>query len=261
MMTDRRTALVTGASSGIGLDLAKLFAADGHDLLLVARSADKLEMLANALRSTYNVHATAIPIDLTDPAAPDELFHLIAERGITVDFLVNNAGFGTHGPFAQARLDDELRMIQLNVAALTHLTHLFLPRMISQKSGRILNVASTAAFQPGPLMAIYYASKAFVLSFGEALDAELKGSGVTVTTLCPGPTETDFQRRAGISQTPMFRANTMSSVKVAEIGYRAMMRGKCLAIPGFKNKFLAMSVRFAPRKLVTAIAKKLNSNR
>lgn len=259
--TIARTALITGASSGIGLDLAKLFAADGHDVLLVARSADKLEMLSNALRSTYKIHATAIPIDLTDPAAPDELFHLITERGIHVDFLVNNAGFGTHGPFTESRLDDQLRMIQLNVTALTHLTHLFLPPMLTQKSGRIMNVASTAAFQPGPLMAIYYASKAFVLSFSEALASELKGSGVTVTALCPGPTSTDFQRRAGIEQTPMFRANTMSSEAVARIGYRAMLKGKPIVVPGFKNKFLATSVRFAPRRLVTAVAKKLNSAR
>jgi short-subunit dehydrogenase len=256
-----QTALITGASGGIGLDLAKLFAADGYNVILVARSADKLGLLASALKGQYNIDAVAVPIDLADPAAPEELFRLLEEQGIGVDVLVNNAGFGTHGPFAESDLMAEMQMLQVNIAALVHLTRLFLPNMLANKRGRILNVASTAAFQPGPYMAGYYASKAFVLSFSEAIAAELSGTGVTVTALCPGPTDTGFQKRAGMEETLLFKANTMTSVEVARIGYRGMLKGKRVVITGWKNKLLAFSTRLAPRNVVTAITKKLNSAR
>jgi short-subunit dehydrogenase len=257
----QQTALVTGASSGIGLELARLLAANHYNLILVARSADKLGELAADLRRAHKINAVAVPIDLADPAAAEELFHVLNEQRIFVDVLVNNAGFGTHGPFAQSDPAIELQMLQVNIMALTHLTRLFLPNMIANGRGRILNVASTAAFQPGPFMAGYYASKAFVLSFSEAIAAELKGSGVTVTALCPGPTNTGFQERAGVAETPLFKANTMTSQEVARIGFEAMMKGKPLAIAGLKNRLLAFSTRLAPRGLVTSIARKLNSGR
>jgi short-subunit dehydrogenase len=261
MDQSRQTALITGASSGIGRDLAELFAQGGYNLVLVARNADRLGELATEFQSRFHVSAVAVPIDLADPAAPEELYHLMEEQAIAIDVLVNNAGFGTNGPFAKSDLVAQLQMVQVNVTALTHLTRLFLPEMLRRKRGRILNVASTAAFQPGPLMAVYYASKAYVLSFTEAIAAELKRSGVTVTALCPGPTITDFQRRAGIQNSRLFQANTMSSMAVAKAGYDGLMKGKTLVIPGVKNKVLAAAVRFTPRRVVTSIAKKLNSTR
>jgi hypothetical protein len=256
-----QTALITGASSGIGLDLARLFAADKYDLLLVARNADKLGEVANELSAEHSIRATAVPIDLSDPAAPEELFRVIDEQRIAVDVLVNNAGFGTHGPFATSDVEQQVRMIEVNVTSLTHLTRLFLPQMLARKCGRILNVASTAGFQPGPLMAVYYATKAYVISFSEAIAAELDGSGVTVTCLCPGPTSTDFHHRAKITETPLFKANTMASADVARIGHRAMNKGKRLVVAGFKNKILTALVPFGPRRLVTAVTKKLNTSR
>jgi short-subunit dehydrogenase len=257
----QQTALITGASSGIGLELAKLLAAEGYNLILVARSAEALGKLAADLRHEHQVDAVAVPIDLADPAAPEELYRLLDEQGIFVDVLVNNAGFGTHGPFARSDAAAELQMLQVNIAALVHLTRLFLPNMLAKNSGRVLNVASLAAFIPGPYMAGYYASKAFVLSFSEALAAEVRGLGVTVTALCPGPTDTGFQKRAGMRSTPLFQANMMTSQAVARIGYRAMLRGKPVAITGWKNKILAFSTRLTPRRLVTAVAKKLNGSR
>lgn len=257
----RQTTLITGASSGIGRDLAELFAQAGDNVVLVARNADRLGHLATELQTRFKVGAVAVPIDLADPAAPEELFHLMHEQGIDVDTLVNNAGFGTHGPFAQADPHEQLQMLQVNVVALTALTRLFLPAMVRRKRGRVLNVASTAAFQPGPLMAVYYASKAYVLSFSEAIAAELHRTGVTVTALCPGPTATEFHTRANIANTKLFQANTMTSMDVARAGYQGLLRGKRIVIPGAKNKLLASAVRFTPRKLVTSIAKKLNSKR
>lgn len=256
-----QNALITGASSGIGRDLAHLFAADGYNLILVARSSERLGRLSAELEGRYRVGAVALPIDLAEPAAPEEIYRLLEEQGMPVDVLVNNAGFGTHGQFARTDAAAQLQMLQVNVVAMTHLTRLFLPEMLRAKRGRILNVASTAAFQAGPFMAVYYASKAYVLSFSEAVAAELEGSGVTVTALCPGPTTTGFQQRAGIENTPLFRANTMSSREVARIGYRGLMRGERIVIPGATNKLLALATRLAPRRLATAIAKRLNSAR
>ncbi len=257
----RHTALITGASSGIGLDLARLAAADGNNVVLVARSGEKLAELAAELENKHRVRAFVAPIDLADPGAPEELFHVLEEHEVAIDVLVNNAGFGTHGAFEQTDLAAQMQMLQVNVAALTHLTWLFLQPMLRRKQGRIMNVASTAAFQPGPFMAVYYASKAYVLSFSEALGAELGGSGVTVTALCPGPTATAFQQRAGMTNSRLFQANTMSSADVARIGYRGMLKGKRVIVTGWKNKLLSFGSKLGPRKLATAVAKKLNSSR
>jgi len=191
------TALITGATSGIGLELASLAAQDRHDLVLVARQRERLESVGRGLAEEYGVRVSVLPKDLSDPSTPPQIGRDLAARGIAVDVLVNNAGFGVYGLFAETEIDRELEMIQVNVVALTHLTKLILAGMLARRLGRILNVASTAAFQPGPLMAVYYATKAYVLSFSEALANETAGTGVTVTTLCPGPTPTGFAERAG----------------------------------------------------------------
>ena len=255
----KQTALITGASSGIGYDLAHLFAADGHDVILVARSEGKLRELGRELEEKHKIAATVIPADLERPEAPRELF---ASVDRPVDVLVNNAGFGVTGNFAETDLERELAMVQVNITALTHLTKLFLRPMVERGRGRILNVASTAAFQPGPLMAVYYASKAYVLSFSEAIGEELSGTGVTVTTLCPGPTATGFANAASMTNTRLFTVmKPMTSAEVARAGYRAMNRGKRVVVTGAMNKMLAQSVRISPRALVTKITKRLQENR
>jgi short-subunit dehydrogenase len=256
-MERRKTALVTGASSGIGLDLAKRFAAEGYDVALVARSAGKLEEVAAALEAAHKVKAHVVTADLAKPGAADGLVAALDARGIDVDVLVNNAGYALFGAFAtETELADELAMIQVNIVALTHLTKLLLPKMVARKDGRVLNVASTAAFQPGPLMAVYYATKAYVLSFSEALANELAGTGVTVTALCPGPTKTGFQARAQMEQSKLVRGKEiMTSEEVARVGYAALMKGKTVAIPGVSNKMLAQAVRFLPRKTVTKLVR------
>jgi hypothetical protein len=263
-MFDRpTTAIVTGASSGIGLELARLLAADRHHVTLVARDRDRLERLAGELKATYGREAAVIVADLAEPGAPEAIVRQIEGAGRDVAVLVNNAGLGSQGPFAAAELTRELAIIQVNVTALAHLTGLVLPGMVRRGSGRIFNVASTAGFQPGPLMATYYASKAFVVSFSEALAGELRGSGVTVTCLCPGPTRTDFQRRAGMhgiriasGLPPMMEAAT-----VARAGYRALRRGARLSIPGLLNRLGVFSLRLAPRRLVTAVVRRMNERR
>lgn len=253
--------MITGASVGIGRDLALVFAREGHGLVLTARNQAQLEELAARIRKEYAVPVQIVPQDLNQPAAAQEIFNQIASRGITIDFLVNNAGFGAYGPFAESDVARELSLLQVNIVALVHLTRLFLPGMLARKSGRILNVASTAAFVPGPFMACYYASKAFVLSFSEAIDEEIAGSGVSVTVLCPGPTTTEFQKRAGIGKTSLFSGRVMTSLAVAQIGYDALMAGKRTVIAGFRNKMLALSSRLAPRKMATAVVRKMNKNR
>ncbi|HZQ67292.1 MAG TPA: SDR family oxidoreductase [Terriglobales bacterium] len=252
------TALITGASGGIGNELAKLFAKDHHNLILVARSADKLTHFAVELQSQFGISVRSVALDLTDPAAPQSLFQQLASERITVDILVNNAGYGTFGEFHKTSVQDALGQIQLNITALTHLTRLFLTPMAERHSGKILNVASTAGFQPGPLMAVYYATKAYVISFSEALANELEGSGVTVTCFCPGATDTGFQGRAGTENTVLFKKlRPMSAQAVALDGYRGLMAGRTLVVSGFRNWLVAESVRFAPRKMVTAISRKL----
>jgi hypothetical protein len=253
-----QTALITGASGGIGYELAKLFANDHYNLVLVARSAPKLTQFADELQHEFGISVKAIPLDLTAAPAPQFLFDQLQREGISVDILLNNAGYGVFGEFAKVPLEDSLGQIQLNVTALTHLTKLFLGQMIERHSGKIMNVASTAGFQPGPLMAVYYATKAYVISLSEALANELAGTGVTVTCLCPGATDTGFQGRAGVADTMLFKKmRPMDAKAVALDGYRGLMAGKTLVISGFRNWLLAESVRFSPRKLVTAISRKV----
>jgi uncharacterized protein len=252
----KETALITGASSGIGLDLARLFAKDGHDVVLVARSEGKLREIAAELERDFGVTAHVIVADLARPDAPQRL---VADHPVDVDVLVNNAGFGVAGPFIENDLAKELEMIQVNVVALTHLTKLLLPPMIARRRGRVLNVASTAAFQPGPLMAVYYATKAYVLSFSEALANEVQGTGVTVTALCPGPTATEFQQRAQMEHARLMRSPLMmDAAAVARVGYRALIAGKTVAIPGWANRLAAFTVRFTPRGLATRVVRQIN---
>lgn len=249
------TTLITGASGGIGYELAKLFARDHHNMVLVARSADKLTEVATELQP-HGVTVKTIALDLATPLASKFLFDRLQSENIPVDILVNNAAFGAYGEFAQMPEEEILGQIQLNIAALTELTRLFLPSMIQRRSGRIMNVASTAAFQPGPLMAVYYATKAYVLSFSEAIANELRGSGVTVTCFCPGATHTGFAKRAGTENSRLFKKlGAMSAEKVAHDGYRALREGRTLAISGAHNWLLAQSVPFVPRKMVTAISR------
>lgn len=253
---DQQTALITGASTGIGAELARLFAADGYRLVLVARSRDRLESLATELSGQHGASVRVMGKDLADPAAPGQLYDELAAAGVRVDVLVNNAGVGLYGEFRSNDRKREMDMLQLNVVALTLLSKLFLPGMVERRRGRILNLASTAAFQPGPLMAVYYASKAYVLSLSQALANELQGTGVTVTALCPGPTRTEFESRADLSQSRLFKLVPASDARtVARIGYRGLMQGKPVVIPGLLNWLLAESVRFAPRRMATAMAR------
>ena len=252
-----KTALVTGASSGIGRELAELCARDGYDLVLVARREDRLRLLQEAWSKRYAVQVRVLPMDLSDPSAPQRLFNELT--GTSVDILINSAGFGSYGPFVESDPAQQIEMIQVNVAALTHLTRLFLPPMLRRGEGRILNLASTAAFQPGPLMAVYYATKAFVLSFSEALSEELRGSGVTVTALCPGSTATEFQARAALERSGLLRFGLMDVRPVAEAGYRAMLQGKAIIVPGTLNRVVASLVGVVPRSLVRRTVKRLQS--
>src|SRR5579864_7579850 len=217
---ETQTALITGASAGIGRELAKLFAADHYNLVLVARNGTRLAQFADELQQQFGITAKSFPLDLTAQSAPQFLFDQLARENIAIDVLVNNAGYGMRGAFAEIPTDESLGQIQLNITALTHLTKLFLQPMIERRSGRILNVASTAGFQPGPLMAVYYATKAYVISFSEALANELQSSGVSVTCLCPGPTDTEFQGRAGTEDSLLKRMRPMTAKAVAVDGYR-----------------------------------------
>jgi hypothetical protein len=257
MATVGKTALITGASGGIGYELSKLFAADGYNLVLVARSQDKLDQAAAELGGRHAVGVAVLAVDLGDPAAPEEIMATLQAQAITVDALVNNAGFGVHGPFAQSDWAEELAMLQVNVVALTRLTKLLLPGMIERGWGRVLNVGSTGSFAPAPLMAVYGASKAYVLSFSEALGEELRGTGVSVTALCPGVTRTGFQARAGVGDTRYVHSGAMSARQVAEIGYRALLRGRPVVVPGVSNSALIFLARFMPRGLATRIAHRM----
>jgi short-subunit dehydrogenase len=257
----RKTALITGASVGIGYELAKQFARGGYDLLLAARNEEKLSVVVDEVRA-LGVQAEFLVTDLAERDAPLALHAQVKNRGVPLDVLVNNAGFGALGPFHQVDLRRQLDMIQVNVAALVELTHRFLPDMIARKAGGgILNVASTAAFQPGPHMAIYYATKAFVLSFSEAIGEELAGTGVTVTALCPGPTESEFRSRAKLETAPVARSKvipTATAESVARAGYQGFLRGKRIVVPGLVNKLAVQSNRIGPRRLVARVAGKIN---
>lgn len=254
-------ALVTGASRGIGLALARVLARHGHDLVLTARSEDELKARAGKIEETHGVSVHVIAGDLTDPHTPRRLSDELEERGMDIGILVNNAGFGSHGPFHEQELSTHLDMIRLNVEALTQLTGLFLPAMVRRGSGWILQVASTAAFQPGPLMSVYYASKAFVLHFSEAIGEEVKDSGVTVTTLCPGPVPTSFQERARMERSALVSGALpmLTPEEAAEAGYRGLVRGKRVVVPGLMNKLGAQAIRLTPRALVRKLTGRLNA--
>jgi short-subunit dehydrogenase len=252
------TALITGASSGLGLQYARLFAADKKDLVVVARRKERLEALAGELSAARGVAVHVIAEDLADPAAPGRIADRVKARGLAIEYLVNNAGFGTSGAFAESEPVKALDMLQVNVVALVALTRAFLPEMVRRGHGRVLNLGSTAGFQPGPFMAVYYASKAFVNSFTEALWYELKGTGVTATVSCPGATATEFSAVAGSDKSRLFSFGAMGSEEVAREGYQAMLKGKPLAVHGLKNKVLASSVRFSPRAIVREIAAMMN---
>ena len=252
----KKTALITGASSGLGVEFARIHASKGDNLVLVARSTDKMKVLKAELIKEFGISIYVIGKNLTGKTAAKEIFDELKIKKIHVDYLINNAGFGDFGTFAQCDWDKQSDMINVNVMALTYLTRLFLPEMIKNKYGKIMNVASTAAFQPGPTMSVYFATKAFVLSFTEAIAYELKGTGVTATALCPGATDTGFKINASLDNSNLFKGNQIATSKeVAEFGYKAMMKGKTVVIHGFMNQIMAASVRFAPRKVVAAIAK------
>jgi hypothetical protein len=262
MATERQLALVTGASSGIGLELAKLFAAGGHDLILVARRAEALETLAGELRAAHGVAVHVWPADLADPRAAAALQARAAAENLAVDVLVNNAGFGVLGAFADLPLDRQLGMVDVNVRGLTELTHRFLPAMRARRRGRIMIVASVAGFLPGPYMAVYYATKAYLQSFAQALAEELAGSGVTVTCVCPGSTATGFQAAAGMSRAAgMMRLRPMMAAAAARIGYRALMSGRRLVVTGWKNRLAALCIDLAPRRLLAWAVARLQQPR
>ena len=255
------TALITGASSGIGLELARVFAKNRHDLVLVARNEPKLRELAQEIQAG-GIRAHVVVSDLSAPGAVNALTARVRELGVDVDILVNNAGYGLFGPFLETSLDAELAMIQVNVVALTELTKRLMPGMVDRKSGRILNLASTAAFLPGPLMAVYYATKAYVLSFSEAIATELEGSGVTVTALCPGPTASGFQAAANLEESKLVAGKRLPSAReVAEAGYEAMMAGKTVFVPGLSNKLTLLAPRLFPRRVVAKVVMKAQERR
>ena len=256
----RLTALVTGASAGIGVDLAECFARDGYDLILTARTESALREVADRLSKVHGVKCTSIALDLGQIGGGTRLAEAIQKQGLKVDVLVNNAGYGHAGPFSESGIDVELGMVDLNDRALVELTHIYWPQMLKNGRGGVLNVASTAAFQPGPLMATYYASKAFVLSFSEALWEEARGTGVRVSCLCPGPTTSKFRERAGTHTKKLSRASaSMSSASVAELGFRAWKANKRVEVTGLRNRLVAAAVPFVPRKTVLGIVRTLQS--
>jgi short-subunit dehydrogenase len=253
------TVLVTGASSGIGLELAKVFAENGSNLVLTARREERLNEVAEQLRSQHNVEVQVLPADLSDPASPSAILDGVNRRGLTIDVVVNNAGFGLNGPFHLLPIQRQMDVVQVNLVALTHLARLFLPGMVERGRGGILNVASTAAFQPGPNMAVYFATKAYVLSLTEALAEELRGTGVTASCLAPGPTATEFESQAKMEGVLLFKLGSMTASNVAKAGYRGFRRGKVIVVPRITNRLATFAVRFAPRSLVRKVAKGLVS--
>jgi len=260
-MSTRPLALVTGASAGLGVEFAKLLAKDGYDLVLVARRLDRLEELGKTL-SQHGIMTYCVSVDLSQPDAAVTVDKYLKERQLQIEVLINNAGFWAVGQFVDIDLQEQLRMIQVNVATLVHLTGLILPGMIARGKGRVMNVASTAAFQPGPLMAMYYATKAFVLSFSEAVHHEIRKTGVTVTCVCPGPTPTEFQTQAKMEESKMFNSRMMvDPVTVAKVGYEAMQKGKRLIIPGKLTNLLAFATRLTPRSLVLRVSERMQKGK
>lgn len=255
-----QTALITGASGGIGLELARCFAKSGYNLVLVARSVDKLETNAAELAREFRVRADAISSDLSRIGAGAELVKTLEARGLSIDVLVNNAGYGINAPFAETELAGQLGMLDLNMRALVELTGLLWPRLLQSGRGGVLNVASTAAFQPGPMMAVYCATKAFVLSFTEALWEEGRGTGVRVSCLCPGATATGFADRSGVGKTRLFQnGGVMSARRVARMGYVAFQANRRVKITGLSNALMAWGAKFSPRTMVLKIGRRLMS--
>ncbi len=255
-----QTALITGASAGIGVELAECFAKDGYAVIVTARSEGPLRELAGRLAREHNIQAVAIPADIGQPGGGEKLANDIKSRGLGVDVLVNNAGYGMSGGFDDLSAESQIGMIDLNVRALVELTYIFFPQMLKNKRGGVLNVASTAAFQPGPFMTVYYATKAFVLSFSEALWEEARGTGVKVSALCPGPTESKFHDRAGTTKVRASKiAGMMTSKAVAQIGYNAFQRNQRVAISGRMNAVMARLVPYFPRGMTLGIARSLNT--
>ncbi|AZB42150.1 SDR family oxidoreductase [Bacillus sp. FJAT-42376] len=256
-MNSNEYVLITGASGGIGMELAKIAAEKGYALILAARNEKKLLELKENLEKQYRTAVMVHQADLSKPEEISKMAEELKQKQIHVSYLVNNAGFGLYGEFLETNLEDELNMIDLNIRSLTHMAKLFLPEMAERKEGGILNIASTAAFQPGPLMAVYYATKAYVLSFTEALENELKGTNIKVSALCPGPTATGFSERADLGKSKLFNSGVMRADQVAQIGFNEWMNGKTVIVPGFQNKLLAGSVRFMPRKMVTSVVRRV----
>lgn len=260
-MSSNSYAIVTGASGGIGFELAKLLAKDNYNLILIARNIEKLNEIKAELENEFSISVITIKKDLSVSTSSKELFDEIKTKNLNVSILINNAGFGDFGAFAECDLDKQLRMMQLNIVSLTELTRLFLPDFINQKEGKILNIASVAAFMPGPMMSVYYATKAYVLSFTEAISNELKGSGVSVTALCPGPTKTKFFDAAEVENPKFMQLLKMAdSSSVAKYGYQSLKKGKVVAIPGFMNKLIVCLVRFTPRSVLRYLNGKLAKN-
>ncbi len=250
--------LITGASSGIGKELALIAAQEGHNVVLVSRGKEELTKLARDLTKRFDIFAEVIECDLTETSAITLVMKALQRKKIVVDILVNNAGFGDYGPFEKADIAKQLNMIDLNIRALTELTHALLPAMVKRGSGKVMNVASVAAFLPGPLMSVYFASKAYVLSFSEALAEEVKGTGVTVTCLCPGSTKTAFGDTAHTKKTHSTQISKVTAADVAVFGWQAMQNGKKVAVHGFSNKYVVFIVRFLPRSLVAKAVYHMN---
>lgn len=247
----KKTALITGASGGLGLSFVNIFAKDGYDLVLVARNSDRLEKIKSEIEKKFNVKAIVVAKDLCKPEGVQEVFDETQKAGIHVDVLVNNAGFGDFGEFYKSDISKQIRMVDLNCTALMHLSYLYLPQMIEKGEGNILNVDSIASFQPGPLMSTYYATKAFVLSFSQAIHRELKGTGVKVTALCPGPIKTNFDAAADLGESGLFKnLKVWDPDVVAEFGYKNMKKGKAVCVCGFVNKIIVFANRLAPRSIV-----------
>lgn len=253
--------LITGASSGIGEELARLFAKDGAEVVLVARREEKLQELAKELESQYGTHATVIAMDLAKPDGAQKLCESLSEREIEVDVLVNNAGFGILGLFQDSKWETQRAMIAVNISALTELTHRLLPKMLARRRGGILNVSSVAAFPPGPLMAVYYASKAFVQSFSDALREELRGTPISVTSLAPGPVSTEFASRSGIGSLGFFDRNSLPAKQVAAAGYQAFRRKKRNCTPGLFNRIGTIATRTLPRAISARIVARVQGRK
>jgi len=253
--TEHGYALITGASKGLGAEMARQLAAEGWNLVLVARSKGELDALASGLVEKHGVKAIALVEDLGKPGSADRLWSQVSAANLFVEVLINNAGFGLLGAFRDTPIERELEMLQVNVATLTHLTKLALPAMLERKRGFIMNVASTAGFVPGPFMSVYYASKAYVLSLSEALHAELDGTGVVVSALCPGATRTEFAQTARSSESKLFkRGHVMEAGPVVKAGLAGMFRGAAVVVPGLQNKIMIQSLRLAPRAVTRGIA-------